>query len=98
MIFLVVLSPELTGKDLPLPLLMSVSSLLAVSRVLRQARSYNRNLFPQGGVAGQETKVSVSNASHWMELVQEYLVDGTGQAADKVAVPLPSGLPSTWSV
>lgn len=56
---------------------------------VRQDRSCNRSLFPQGGVAGQETKVSVPNASHWMEPVQEYLVDAAGQAADKIAVPLP---------
>lgn len=39
----------------------------------RQARSCNKSLVPQSGTTGQETKVSLSNASHWIELVQEQL-------------------------
>lgn len=64
----------------------------------RQARSCNKSLFPQSGITGQETKVSLSDASHRIELVQEQLAYGMGRTADTTAIPLPSGLTSAFSV
>lgn len=53
----------------------------------RQARSCNKSLFPQSGITGQETKVSLSDASHWIELIQEQLPCGMGWTADHTAIP-----------
>lgn len=64
----------------------------------RQARSCNRSLFPQSGIAGQETKASFSEASHRMKLAHEYLAGGVRQTAGSTAIPLPSGLAFAFSV
>lgn len=53
----------------------------------RQTTSCNKSLVPQSGTTGQETKVSLSNASHWIELVQEQLAYGMGWTADHTAIP-----------
>lgn len=58
----------------------------------RQTKSCNKSLFPHSGITGQETKVSLSDASHWIELVQEQLVYGMGWIADHTAIPQDSVL------